>query len=86
MHRVGSFGKPIYAQSPTGKSRRVIGHTPCLRCCLDEQEMFARGMVKDENGWWMTRPSLIHWAEDQTSFSEEREAISPFSQRKDELT
>jgi len=42
MHRVGSFGDPIYAASRTGKSRRVIGHTRSTRQCLTESEMLAK--------------------------------------------
>ncbi len=65
MHRVGSFGEPIYAHSRTGKSRRVIGHTPSTRWCLSESEMGAKGMASNDKGWWMTRPSESHWAEDE---------------------
>lgn len=63
MHRVGSFGEPIYAQSATGKSRRVVGHITSLRRCLTEPEMLAKGMVSNDKGWWMTRPSALHWAQ-----------------------
>ena len=62
-HQVGSFGKPIYATSRSGKSRLVIGHTPPERRCLTEAEMLARGMARNAKGWWMTRPSATHWAE-----------------------
>ena len=65
MHRVGSFGEPIYAESHTGKSRRVIGHTPSQRRCLTEQEMLAKGMGRNAQGWWMTRLSAVHWADEQ---------------------
>ncbi len=64
MHRVGSFGEPIYAASRSGKSRQVIGHTPHERRCLTEPEMLAKGMAHNDKGWWMTRPSATHWAED----------------------
>ena len=64
MHRVGSFGEPIYAASRSGKSLQVIRHTPHERRCLTEYEMLAKGMVTNEKGWWMTRPSETHWAED----------------------
>lgn len=64
-HRVGSFGEPIYAISRSSKSRRVIGHTPHARRCLTESEMQAKGVARSEKGWWMTRPSAIHWAEEE---------------------
>lgn len=64
-HRVGSFGEPIYAESRSGKSRRIIGHTPHPRRCLIESEMLAKGMAPNDKGWWMTRPSESHWAEDE---------------------
>lgn len=66
MHRTGSFGDPIFvAHSRSGKSRQVIGYTPCQRRCLTAQEMLAKGMVKNEKGWWLTRASDVHWTEDE---------------------
>jgi hypothetical protein len=49
----------------------VIGHTPHERRCLTEAEMLAKGMARNNKGWWMTRPSVSHWAEDE----EEEESI-----------
>src|SRR6266566_9533052 len=78
MHRVGSFGEPFYAASRSGKSRRVIGHSSQERRCLTEPEMLAKGMVANEKGWWMTRPSEeTHWAENVQPV-EERAAASPY--------
>ena len=48
MHRIGSFGGPIYAASRTGKSRRVIAHTKGTRWCFTESEMLAKGMVRND--------------------------------------
>ena len=77
-HRVGSFGVPIYAVSQSGKSRRVISHTPHERRCLTEAEMLAKGMARNDKGWWMTRPSeSSHWAEDEEE--EEPEFSEPMS-------
>jgi hypothetical protein len=63
MHRVGSFGDSIYAASRTGKSRQVIGHRQGRRRRLSEPEMLEKGMVRNDKGWWMTRPSVLHWTQ-----------------------
>ncbi|HEY6411600.1 MAG TPA: hypothetical protein VIY29_29430 [Ktedonobacteraceae bacterium] len=64
MHRVGSFGEPIYAVSRSGKSHQVVGHTAHERHCLTASEMLTKSMVANVKGWWMTRPSEeTHWAE-----------------------
>ena len=63
-HRVGSFGEPLYAASRSGKSRRVIGHACHQRRCLTGSQMLDKGMITNEKGWWMTRLSETHWAED----------------------
>ena len=76
MHRVGSFGEPVYSASRSGKSRQVIGHTPHARRCLTETEMLAKGMARNDNGWWMTRPSEIHWAEAEEPEAVPAEALS----------
>jgi hypothetical protein len=76
MHRVGSFGEPIYAVSRSGKSRRVIGHTPHARRCLTESEMLAKGMARNDKGWWMTRPSESHWAEEEKAEAVFSESLS----------
>jgi len=68
---MGSYGEPIYAQSKSGKSRRVIGHTPSTRRCLSAAEMLAKSMARNARGWWMTRPSESHWTADE----EDDEAI-----------
>ena len=73
MHRVGSYSQPIFAQSRSGKSQRVIGRTPNQRRCLTEQEMLAKGMVKNGKGRWMTRASEVHWTEGEET-EEEQEA------------
>lgn len=52
MHRVGSYGEPIYKAS--GKSQRVIGYTPPTRRCLTVDEMKALDMKQNEKGWWIT--------------------------------
>jgi hypothetical protein len=73
MHRVGSFGEPIYTASRSGKSRQVSGHTPHTRRCLTEAEMLAKGMARNDKGWWITRLSETHWAEEEepeAAFSE----------------
>lgn len=64
MHRVGSYSQPIYAPSRSGKSQRVAGRTRSSRRCLTEREMLAKGMVKNDKGWWMTRASEAHWKEE----------------------
>lgn len=74
MHRVGSFGGPIFAASRSGKSQRVIGHEPSQRRCLTGPEMLAKGMVKNDKGWWLTRASEGHWTEDEEA--DEIEAAS----------
>ena len=51
-HRTGSYGKAIYQQSSTGKSRQVIGHTPPTRRCMTLPEIQALGMTQDAKGWW----------------------------------
>jgi hypothetical protein len=51
-HRTGSFGEPIYQRSSTGKSRRVIGHTPQTRRCMSLAEIQALGMTQNAKGWW----------------------------------
>jgi hypothetical protein len=27
--------------------------------------MLAKGMARNDKGWWMTRPSATHWAEEE---------------------
>lgn len=76
MHRVGSFGEPIYAASRSGKSREVVGHTPHARRCLTEGEMLAKGMARNDKGWWMTRPAATHWAEEEEPEAVFSEALS----------
>ena len=67
MHRTGSCGDPIYEESCTGKSRRVIGQTPSTRRCLSEREMLARGMARNDKGWWLLRQAGVHWTEAELS-------------------
>ena len=52
-HRTGSYGEPIYQGSRTGKSRKVIGHTPPTRRCLTVTEISDLGMTQNDKGWWM---------------------------------
>lgn len=63
MHRTGSFGDPIYEASRTDKSRRMVGHMATTRRCLHAQEMLARGMARNDKGWWLSRPAAVHWTE-----------------------
>jgi hypothetical protein len=49
MHRVGSYGEPIY-----NEKGRIVGYTPCERRCLTEIEMRTNGMIKNERGHWTT--------------------------------
>ena len=53
MHRVGSYGGPIYKKSSTGKSEHVVGHTKSDRHCLTVIEIEALGMTKNAKGWWI---------------------------------
>ena len=53
MHRVGSYGGPIYKKSSTGKSDIVVGHTKPDRRCLTIAEIEALGMTKNAKGWWI---------------------------------
>lgn len=46
MHRTGKFGDPIY------EGTRIVGYTPHTRRCLTEEEMLAKGMVRNERGAW----------------------------------
>lgn len=48
MHRVGSYGDPIYEKG------RIVGYTPCERRCLSVEEMQQKGMVLNERGHWTT--------------------------------
>jgi len=50
MHRVGSYGEPIYSE----KGREVIGYTKHTRRCLSEAEMLDKKMVKTDKGIWIT--------------------------------
>ncbi len=52
-HRTGSYGEPIYQLSSTGKSRKVVGHTPATRRCMTVAEIQALGMTQNAKGWWM---------------------------------
>lgn len=57
-HRTGSFGEPIYRSSQNGHSQHVCGYTAHTRRCLSEEEMQAKGMSRNERGWWML-PALL---------------------------
>jgi hypothetical protein len=48
IHRVGSYGEPIYK----GNSHRVVGYTPHQRRCLCIEEMVALGMTQNARDWW----------------------------------
>ena len=48
MHRVGSYGEPIYAKG------RIVGYTPCERRCLSIPEMQQKGMILNDRGHWTT--------------------------------
>lgn len=67
LHRVGSFGEPLYQVSHTGKSRHVTGYTPCQRRCLTPAELAARGMVMSAKGWWVMPDSLTVCEQEQDS-------------------
>lgn len=49
MHRVGSYGEPIY-----NEKGRIMGYTPCERRCLTEIEMQQKKMTQNARGWWTT--------------------------------
>ena len=48
MHRVGSYGEPVYDKG------RIVGYTPCERGCLTSEEMQAKGMAQNKYGHWTT--------------------------------
>ena len=48
MHRVGSYGEPIY------EKKYITGYTKSERRCLTEAEMLQKDMVKNEKGIWIT--------------------------------
>jgi hypothetical protein len=50
MHRVGSYGEPIYGKN----GREATGYTKHTRKCLSEAEMLNKSMIKNEKGWWTT--------------------------------
>lgn len=50
MHRVGSYGDPIY----DAKGRVVVGYAKSARRCLTKAEMCAKNMVENEKGIWTT--------------------------------
>lgn len=54
-HRAGSYGEPIYKESSTGQSVKVVGHTKSERRCLTTEEMQAIGMAQNQKGWWITK-------------------------------
>lgn len=54
MHRVGSYGEPIYEDSSTGKSRTVVGYMKPARRCLTLEEIKALDMKQNDRGWWIT--------------------------------
>src|SRR5260370_34657255 len=75
-HRAGSYGEPIYQGSRTGKSRKVIGHTPPTRRCLTVAEIQAVGMTQNAKGCWMLpAPANAPWA--TTTPEEEFEEATP---------
>lgn len=49
MHRVGSYGNPIYDDN-----KRVTAYTKHDRRCRTEQEMLDKEMVKNSRGYWTT--------------------------------
>jgi hypothetical protein len=60
-HRVGDFGRPIY-----GEKRAIIGYTKPNRRCLTPEEMQAKGMQKNQHGYWITRSdSRSYWEPNQ---------------------
>ena len=50
MHRVGSYGDPIYE----AKGKVVVGYAKPGRRCLTKAEMDAKNMVENEKGIWTT--------------------------------
>ena len=75
-HRTGSYGEPIYKPSSTGKSRKVIGHTPPTRRCMTVAEIQALGMTQNAKGWWMLPASTqTPWV--KTAQEEEFEEATP---------
>lgn len=60
MHRVGDYGKAIYGPSKKGEMiPPVIGHKKHTRRCLSEQEMSAKGMQRNDKGWWTVGPFIF---------------------------
>jgi hypothetical protein len=58
MHRVGSYGDPIY----DAKGRVVVGYAKSARRCLSKAEMCAKNMAENEKGIWTTGafdPNLV---------------------------
>jgi len=64
-HRVGSYGEPIYQQSPTGKSAKITGYTPSERHCLTADEMRTLDMTQDDKGIWHNPAGNFEWANRQ---------------------
>jgi hypothetical protein len=50
MHRVGSYGDPIYDT----KGRVAVRYAKPGRRCLTKAEMYAKNMVENEKGIWTT--------------------------------
>jgi len=71
MHRVGSFGEPIYKN---GKSRDLVGYTKHSRRCLTPDEMVALSMRQNEKGWWVSREMPVGiWGKRQSDDEEQEE-------------
>src|SRR5258708_7921187 len=75
-HRTGSYGEPIYQPSRTGRSRRVVGHTPPTRRCMTLPEIQVQGMTQNAKGWWML-PASTQAALTRTIHEEEAAEAIP---------
>jgi len=38
--------------------------------------MLAKGMVRNDKGWWLTHPSAVHWTNERNAEEEEALAAS----------
>lgn len=54
MHRVGGYGDPINKINGKGNRGELLGYTKSTRRCMTEDEMLAKGMVKNDKGQWIT--------------------------------
>jgi hypothetical protein len=79
-HRTGDYGDAIYEACATGKTQKVIGHTPVTRRCMTTEEMEAKGMVWSLENMIVTiegqksKQEVINWTLPMSDAERERMA------------